>query len=59
MRVIESLLSRTGIIGELVLFFYHHKWWWLLPMIVALVCFAILMLFAQSSAIAPFVYTLF
>ena len=59
MRMIESLLSRTGIIGELVSFFYHHKWWWLLPMIVALLLFAILMLFAQSSAIAPFVYTLF
>jgi hypothetical protein len=59
MRAIESLLSRTGIIGELVLFFYHHKWWWLLPMVVALLLFAILMLFAQSSAIAPFVYTLF
>jgi len=35
------------------------KWWWLTPMILALLVVAALVIFAQSSAIAPFIYTLF
>jgi hypothetical protein len=59
MRIVESLASRMGIMGELLLFFYHNKWWWLIPMIAMLLLFGILVVFAQSSAIAPFIYTLF
>ena len=32
---------------------------WLLPIIVMMVLFGALLLFAQSSAMAPFIYTLF
>lgn len=59
MRVVESLASRLGIMGELLLFFWQHKWWWLTPMILVLLIFGGLIVFAQSSAIAPFIYTLF
>ncbi len=59
MRLAESLLIRLGIAGELLQFFCQHKWWWLTPMIVALLLFGILVIFAQTSAIAPFIYTLF
>jgi hypothetical protein len=59
MRIVESLASRMGIMGELLLFFYHNKWWWLIPMIAMLLLFGLLVVFAQSSAIAPFIYTLF
>jgi hypothetical protein len=59
MRLIESLASRMGIVGELLLFFYQNKWWWLIPMILVLLAFGALVIFAQSSAIAPFIYTLF
>jgi len=39
---------------------WHHKWWWLTPMIlVLLLVVGGLVIFAQSSAIAPFIYTLF
>jgi len=40
-------------------FFLQNKWWWLTPMILALLLVGALVLFAQSSAIAPFIYTLF
>lgn len=59
MRFIESLASRMGIVGELLQFFWQNKWWWLTPMILVLMLFGGLVIFAQSSAIAPFIYTLF
>ena len=59
MHVLEGLLSRVSIAGELLAFFWQHKWWWLTPMIFALLLVAVLVVFAQSSAIAPFIYTLF
>ena len=59
MRFVESLASRIGIMGELLMFFWERKWWWLTPMILVLLLFGMLVIFAQSSAIAPFIYTLF
>jgi len=48
-----------GVIGELLMFFAKNKWWWLTPMIVILLLFGVLIVFAQTSGIAPFIYTLF
>jgi hypothetical protein len=48
-----------GVVRELLRFFWRSKFWWLTPMILVLLMFAGLMIFAQSSAIAPFIYTLF
>jgi len=59
MRVIEGIVSRIGIAGELLAFFWQHKWWWLTPLILGLLLVGGLVIFAQSSAIAPFIYTLF
>ena len=59
MRLIETLRSRAGIAGELVQFFWERKWWWLTPMLLLLLLVGGLIIFAQSSAIAPFIYTLF
>lgn len=59
MQFIEDLATRIGIVGELLQFFWQHKWWWLMPMIMVLLLFGSLIIFAQSSAIAPFIYTLF
>jgi hypothetical protein len=54
-----GFLIRLGIIGELLRFLWQRKLWWLIPMIVVLVLFAVLLVFAQGSAVAPFIYTLF
>ena len=59
MRFMDSMTSRMGIVGELLQFFWQHKWWWLTPMIIMLFLVGTLVIFAQSSAIAPFIYTLF
>ena len=54
-----EFLTRLGIIGELLRFLWQRKLWWMIPMIVVLVLFAVLLVFAQGSAVAPFIYTLF
>jgi hypothetical protein len=59
MRMIEGLVARMGIAGELLAFFWQNRWWWLTPMILVLIVVGALVIFAQSSAIAPFIYTLF
>jgi hypothetical protein len=59
MRIVDDVFNRFGIASELLRFFWQRKWWWLSPMIAMLLVLAGLMIFAQSSAIAPFIYTLF
>jgi hypothetical protein len=53
------MASRFGVMGELLGFLWERKLWWLIPMMIVLLAFGALMIFAQSSAIAPFIYTLF
>lgn len=55
----SRLRSRAGTTSELVAFFWSSKWWWLTPLVLLLVLFAVLLAFAQGSALAPFLYTLF
>jgi hypothetical protein len=55
----KSFLSKFSIARELLQFFWHQKLWWMLPMVTILLLFGALVMFAQSSAIAPFIYTLF
>jgi hypothetical protein len=54
-----SLFVRLGILGELLQFLWQRKLWWLIPMIVLVMLFVVLLVFAQGTAIAPFIYTLF
>ncbi|MDD2710394.1 MAG: DUF5989 family protein [Verrucomicrobiae bacterium] len=59
MSLITKMQDRFGIFGELLAFLWARKLWWMIPMILVLVLFAFLLIFAQSSGLAPFVYTLF
>lgn len=47
------------LLRELWAFMKERKKWWLGPIIVVLVLFGALLIFSQSSAVAPFIYTLF
>lgn len=44
---------------EFFLFLKERKKWWLVPMIIIFVLFGILIYLTSSSALAPFIYTLF
>ena len=45
--------------GELWGFMKQRKKFWLLPILVVLLSFGGLLVFAQGSALAPFIYTIF
>lgn len=59
MRSLSTILTRLGTAGELLQFLWERKLWWLYPMVLMLLLFGLLMVFAQTSPIAPFIYTLF
>lgn len=59
MGFLKNITQRMGVMGELLQFFLENKWWWLTPMLLVLLMFGLLIIFAQSSAVAPFIYTLF
>jgi hypothetical protein len=44
---------------ELLGFVWHSRYWWLTPIIVVLLLMSALVVFLESSAIAPFIYALF
>jgi hypothetical protein len=48
-----------GLAGELWGFMKERKKWWLLPVIIVMVVVGSLLIFAQGSALAPFIYTIF
>lgn len=54
-----GFLDRLGVLGELLRFMWARKLWWLVPMMVVLVLLVAVLVFAQGSAVAPFIYTLF
>jgi hypothetical protein len=58
-NAVRTTAGRLGIVGELFSFFWGNKRWWLVPMLVTLFLLGALIVLAQSSAIAPFIYTLF
>jgi len=52
-------MSHTSLIKELWAFLRVRKKWWLLPVLVVLFLVGTLLVFAQTSALAPFIYTIF
>ena len=48
-----------GFIKEFCEFLKVRKKYWLLPIIIVLVIFGGLIILAQGSAVAPFIYTIF
>jgi len=52
-------MSKLALANEIWLFLRENKKLWLLPITVVLVLLGALLVFAQSSALAPFIYSLF
>jgi len=47
------------LLGDLWDFLRERKKFWLLPIILVLLLFGSLLIFAQGSVVAPFIYSLF
>jgi competence protein ComGC len=52
-------MSKLSTLKEFLGFLHREKKWWLIPMVIILAILAVLIIFAQSSAIAPFLYPFF
>lgn len=52
-------MGKMSLFKELWDFLKVRKKWWLLPIIILLLLLGLLLIFTESSALAPFVYTLF
>jgi len=59
MGFLGATTHRFGIAGELFSFFWSNKRRWMMPILVSLLVFAVLLIFAESSVIAPFIYSMF
>ena len=49
----------SSFVKEFWAFLRVRKKWWLAPIFIVLVLFGALIIFAQGSALAPFIYTIF
>ena len=52
-------MGKMSLLAEFTLFLRENKKLWMLPIVVVLVVLGALLIFAQTSALAPFIYTIF
>jgi hypothetical protein len=52
-------MAQSGVMRELWSFMKVRKKWWLLPIILVMLVVGALLVFAQGSVLAPFIYTIF
>ena len=52
----ETMSSKIGLIWD---FLKVRKKWWLTPIVLFLLLISLLLVLAEGSAIAPFIYTIF
>jgi hypothetical protein len=50
---------RMSLVMELIRFLGSRKKFWLIPLVILTLLFGFLVVLAQSSAVAPFIYTVF
>jgi hypothetical protein len=58
-KFIQGMMTNMGVVGEVLSFLWQRKLWWLIPLVTALLLFGLLLVFATTSGVAPFIYTLF
>jgi hypothetical protein len=51
--------KQQSLFSEFFLFLKEEKKWWLGPLVVVLLLLATVIVFAEGSAIAPFIYSIF
>ncbi|OGD85440.1 hypothetical protein A2696_02440 [Candidatus Curtissbacteria bacterium RIFCSPHIGHO2_01_FULL_41_13] len=59
MRFLKRFFSRGSEARELMQFLWEAKLWFLIPFVAVLLVFGLLLIFAQTTGVAPFIYTLF
>jgi len=52
-------MSKLSMAKEVWLLLRQHRKFWLVPIVVLLMLIGVLLVFAQTSILAPFIYTIF
>lgn len=52
-------MGRLAVLRDFWNFLKERKKWWLAPIVIVLLLLGLLIVFTESSALAPFIYTLF
>ena len=52
-------MSKLSILAELWGYLKVRKKWWLVPIVFFLLLIGVMLILAEGSAVAPFIYTLF
>ena len=52
-------MARGGLASELWAYMRVRKKWWIAPILIVMLLVGALLIFAQGSALAPFIYTIF
>ena len=55
----KKIKTRLSIVKELLAFLWQNKLWWMIPMVLVFLLLGFLIMFSQSAAVVPFIYTLF
>lgn len=53
----EIPIERHGLAREFMDFIIHNKLWWMTPIVIVLALMVGFILFAESSPVLPFIYT--
>ena len=54
-----NAMSKLTIVVELFSFLRARKKWWMIPLVAFLLIVGTLIVFSESSAVAPFIYAIF
>jgi hypothetical protein len=52
-------MSKGRVVSDFFQFLREEKKYWLVPIVMVFILLGLLIVFSQSSAVAPFIYTLF
>lgn len=56
MTITKKVTNRFGVIKSLFSFLWKRKLYWLIPLMLILMLFAVLLIFAQASGLGPMIY---
>jgi hypothetical protein len=55
----KRIMAKQSLVRDFIAFVRHEKKWWLVPLLAILLLVGVLIVFAQSSPLAPFIYPFF
>jgi len=56
---VRDAVRRLGVVGQLIAFLWRERLWWMIPILIALILAALIVVLGSNPAVAPFVYVLF